>query len=155
MIDVDAEVVNAAISKTCRWNKRSIFWDLPYWCEHLLRHNLDVMHIEKNVFDNIFNTVFNIPGKTKDTYKSRDELNKYCRRPQFAQNLVTSKYPDVPFVLNKSQKKDVLEWVKKLRFLDGYASNMGRCVDANKLKMFGMKSHDCHVFMKRLLPIAL
>ena len=29
MIDVDAEVVNAAISKTCGWNKRSIFWDLP------------------------------------------------------------------------------------------------------------------------------
>ena len=155
VIDVDAEVVNAAISKTCGWNKRSIFWDLPYWREHLLRHNLDVMHIEKNVFDNIFNTVFNIPGKTKDTYKSRDELNKYCRRPQFAQNLVTNKYPDVPFVLNKSQKKDVLEWVKKLRFPDGYASNLGRCVDAKKLKMFGMKSHDCHVFMQRLLPIAL
>ena len=113
------------------------------------------MHIEKNVFDNIFNTVFNIPGKTKDTYKSRDELNKYCRRPQFAQNLVTNKYLDVPFVLNKSQKKDVLEWVKKLRFPDGYASNLGRCVDAKKLKMFGMKSHDCHVFMQRLLPIAL
>ena len=76
VIDVDAEVVNAAISKTCGWNKRSIFLDLPYWREHLLRHNLYVMHIEKNVFDNIFNTVFNIPGKTKDTYKSRDELHK-------------------------------------------------------------------------------
>ena len=35
MIDVDAEVVNAAIFKTCGWSKRSIFWDLPYWREHL------------------------------------------------------------------------------------------------------------------------
>ncbi|KAK2375112.1 hypothetical protein QL285_076023 [Trifolium repens] len=33
------------------WTKRSIFWDLPYWRHNLLRHNLDVMHIEKNVFD--------------------------------------------------------------------------------------------------------
>ena len=70
-----------------------VFSGICPWREHLLRHNLDVMHIEKNVFNNIFNTVFNIPGKTKDTYKSRDELNKYCRRPQFAQNLVTSKLP--------------------------------------------------------------
>ncbi|XP_073152072.1 uncharacterized protein [Henckelia pumila] len=31
---------------------------------------------------------------------------------------------------------------------------MARCVDMNKLKMFGMKSHDCHVFMQRLIPIA-
>ena len=31
---------------------------------------------------------------------------------------------------------------------------MGRCVDMKKLKLFGMKSHDCHVFMQRLIPIA-
>lgn len=39
------------------WKKRSIFWELPYWSTNLIRHNLDVMHIEKNVFDNVFNTV--------------------------------------------------------------------------------------------------
>ena len=42
---------------THNWVKRSIFWELPYWKTNLLRHNLDVMHIEKNVFENIFNTV--------------------------------------------------------------------------------------------------
>ena len=30
VIDVDAQSVNDALSKTCGWNKRSIFWDLPY-----------------------------------------------------------------------------------------------------------------------------
>ena len=30
---------------------------------------------------------------------------------------------------------------------------MGRCVDMKKLKLFGMKSHDCYVFMQRLIPI--
>ena len=34
------------------WKKRSIFFTLPYWADHVLRHNLDVMHIEKNVFNN-------------------------------------------------------------------------------------------------------
>ena len=62
---VDAQKVNEALSRSCGWYKRGIFWDLPYWAEHLLRHNLDVMQIEKNVFENIFNMVLNIPGKTK------------------------------------------------------------------------------------------
>ena len=46
------------------------------------------------------------------------------------------------------------EWLKELRFPDWYASNIARCVDMNKLKLFGMKSHDFHVFMQRLIPIA-
>ena len=36
---------------------------------------------------------------------------------------------------------------------DGYASNLSRCVDMREGKLSGMKSHDCHVFMERLLPI--
>ena len=31
------------------WSRRNIFWDLPYWNKLLIRQNLDVMHIEKNV----------------------------------------------------------------------------------------------------------
>ena len=52
------------------WVKRSIFWELPYRHQNLVRHNLDVMHVEKNVFDNVFNTVMNVSGKTKDNVKS-------------------------------------------------------------------------------------
>ncbi|KAK4383830.1 hypothetical protein Sango_3115300 [Sesamum angolense] len=49
-----------------KWTKKSIFCDFPYWEMHLIRHNLDVMHIEKNVFDNIFNTEMDKKEKTKD-----------------------------------------------------------------------------------------
>lgn len=31
---------------------------------------------------------------------------------------------------------------------------MSICVDMAKLKMFGMKSHDCHVLIQILIPIA-
>ncbi|XP_038698945.1 uncharacterized protein LOC119996398 [Tripterygium wilfordii] len=62
------------------WTKKSIFWDLPYWCNNLLRHNLDVMHIEKNVFDNVFNTCMDVKGKSKDNVKSRMDLSNYCKR---------------------------------------------------------------------------
>ncbi|KAL5575260.1 hypothetical protein UlMin_016959 [Ulmus minor] len=42
------------------WRKRSIFFDLPYWEELSLRHNLDVMHIEKNVCESLLNTLLNL-----------------------------------------------------------------------------------------------
>ncbi|KAK9053298.1 hypothetical protein SSX86_029931 [Deinandra increscens subsp. villosa] len=32
------------------WSKKSIFFELPYWHKLLIRHNIDVMHVEKNVF---------------------------------------------------------------------------------------------------------
>ena len=39
----------------------------------MLRHNLNVMHIEKNIYDNILRTIMNIKGKSKDTLKTRLE----------------------------------------------------------------------------------
>ena len=38
------------------------------------------MHIEKNFFDNIFNIMMNVSGKTKDNEKARMDLALYCRR---------------------------------------------------------------------------
>ncbi|GKF12485.1 transposon, En/Spm-like protein, partial [Tanacetum coccineum] len=64
--------------KDHNWTKKSIFWELPYWSDNLLRHNLDVMHIEKNVFENVFNTVMDVKGKTKDNVKSRQDMKVYC-----------------------------------------------------------------------------
>ena len=56
------------------FTRRSTLWDLEYWKDLDLRHNLDVMHIEKNICDNIIGTLLNIEGKAKDTLKSRIDL---------------------------------------------------------------------------------
>ncbi|XP_050215350.1 uncharacterized protein LOC126666401 [Mercurialis annua] len=53
------------------WKKKSIFFRLPYWSKLLIRHNLDVMHIEKNICDSILGTLMGIVGKSKDTVNSR------------------------------------------------------------------------------------
>ena len=47
------------------WTKKSIFFELEYWSKLKLRHNLDVMHIEKNICDSIIGTLLNIEGKQK------------------------------------------------------------------------------------------
>ena len=153
--EADADEINSNICKTtgCGWRKRSIFWDFPYWSTNLIRHNLDVMHIEKNVFENVFNTVMNIEGKTKDNIKAREDLVMFCRQKELEKN-ANGKYPKANCTLDKIGKQVICEWVKNLQFPDGYVSNMGRCVDLKKYKLFGMKSHDCHVFMQWLILMA-
>lgn len=148
------EEFNALHCKGCGWKKFSIFWDLPYWRTCILRHNLDVMHIEKNIFDNMFNTVMSVEGKTKDNANARADMSAYTNRPELEIDTRTGKYVKACYTLDKSQKDCLLNWVKELKFPDGYVSNLGRCVDIRGKKMYGMKSHDCHVFMQRLVPIA-
>jgi hypothetical protein len=38
------------------------------------------MHIEKNVFENIFNTVTDVKGKTKDNIKARLDIALFYNR---------------------------------------------------------------------------
>ncbi|KAL0406329.1 UNVERIFIED_CONTAM: hypothetical protein Slati_3946800 [Sesamum latifolium] len=53
------------------------------------------------------------------------------------------------FTKNRVERK-----VARLKFPNGYASNLVRCVNMKELRLHGMKSHDCHVFMQKLIPIA-
>ena len=64
MIDQPGAVIEG-FRKLHKWTKQPIWWQLPYWSTLLIHHNLDVMHIEKNVFDSTFNTVIDIKGYQK------------------------------------------------------------------------------------------
>ncbi|RDY00010.1 hypothetical protein CR513_16860, partial [Mucuna pruriens] len=97
-------------------------------------------------------------------YKNRIEeneppsrLSEYCNRKELLLKNPNGNYvkPKAKFCLSNEQKNDVCEWVKGLKMPDGYASNISRCVDIKSTRLFGMKSHDCHIFMECLLPIAL
>ena len=118
----------------------------------MIRHNLDVMHIEKNFFDNIFNTLMCVSGKTKDHLKARQDFAELGIQSELYP--VGSTIPKASYTLNRKQLVVLLEWLHTLRFPYGYVSNLARNIDMAKHKIFGMKSHDCHVFMQRLIPIA-
>ncbi|KAH7845791.1 hypothetical protein Vadar_006051 [Vaccinium darrowii] len=138
------------------WTKKSIFFELPYWKTLKLRHNLDVMHIEKNILESILGTLMNIDGKTKDTAKSRMDLEflgirKELHLQRDGDRIVI---PPACYTLALSEKRRICQWLKSVKFPDGYASNISRCVNVADCKISGMKSHDCHV-MLQLLPIAL
>ena len=70
------DVINKPISKELNWKKKSVFFQLPYQKDNLIRQNLDVMHIEKNVCDNILWTLLNVQGKSKDSLKARLDLQE-------------------------------------------------------------------------------
>jgi len=63
--------------------------------------------------------------------------------------------PLAKYTLTKDDKKKLCDWLKCVKFPDAYASNIGWCVNKLLGKLSGMKSHDCHVFIQRLLPVAI
>ncbi|KAK9160553.1 hypothetical protein Syun_006894 [Stephania yunnanensis] len=99
---IGASAKNAEIAKG--WRKRSIFWDLSYWKKNLIRHNLDVMHIKKNVFDNIFNFIISVPKKIKDNVKLRQDVRKICYRPSLHMDEVSKKYPLACYTIDNPKK---------------------------------------------------
>ncbi|KAL1226345.1 hypothetical protein V5N11_030517 [Cardamine amara subsp. amara] len=112
------------------------------------------MHVEKNFFENIMNTVLNVKGKTKDNIKSRLDLADICDMA-FLEVQPDGKYIFPPYGLQGDKKREFFDWIRDdVKFTDGYASNLRNCIDYGEGKFTGMKSHDCHVVMQRLLPFA-
>jgi len=62
--------------------------------------------------------------------------------------------PRASFVLEKNTQLLVYQCLKSLCFSDGYASDISRLVNLKEYKLYGMKSHDCHVFIQILIPLA-
>ncbi|XP_050895866.1 uncharacterized protein LOC127102549 [Lathyrus oleraceus] len=137
-----------------QWRKKSIFFDLPYWESNLLRHDLDVMHIEKNVCDNDVYTLLNEIGKSKDNLKAREDLKLMGIRKDLWPYSNKRFCPSL-FTMSNSKKDVFLRTLRNTIFPNGYSSNISRCFDINNRKLFGMKSHDCHILMEQILPIAI
>lgn len=141
--------------KTHNWTHISCFWQLPYFKNLLLPHNIDVMHNEKNVVESIWNTCFDIPNKTKDNVKARQDLSLICKRPKMNLKEKENGKWDKPralYCIEKQDKITILNWFKMLKFTDRYATNIRCGVNLLQKKIFGLKSHDYHIFMERVLP---
>ncbi|CAA7048867.1 unnamed protein product [Microthlaspi erraticum] len=148
-IEIDKEELS-------RWKKRFIFFKLPYWEELPVRHNLDVMHIERNVAASIVSTVLHC-GKSKDGIQARKDLEDLGIRKDLhpcTQGKRTY-LPAAPWSLSKTEKKVFCRRLFDFKGPDGYCSDISRGVSLDDCKVAGLKSHDYHVLMQQLLPIAL
>jgi hypothetical protein len=48
------------------WKKQLIFLELPYWKDIDVRDSIDVIHVEKNVYESLLGTLLNTDGETRD-----------------------------------------------------------------------------------------
>jgi hypothetical protein len=94
-------------------------YDLPYWLKLKLQYNLDVMHIEKNICENILSTLLNIPKKTKDIVIARLDLEDRGIRKEFhlmeeAGNSSTK--PKACYILMPEQRRSSCSLLALLNF---------------------------------------
>jgi hypothetical protein len=117
-------------------------------------HNIDVMvmHQEHNVGESILSTCMAFTDKRKDNHKARKDLAQLCNQPNL-ELMSSSGKPHAPFCLKPKGGKEVLLWLKNLKFPDGYATGFRRAMNLESGKLSGVKSYDYHIFMERLLSV--
>jgi hypothetical protein len=120
----------------------------------LVRWTLDVMHCEMNLAKNFLKTL----TRKKDTVKVRGDLQrKGIRRhlwlvpnPRRGGKMLK---PAAPYVLSDADFAVFARTLESLKMPSGYASNLGKHIHSKKYG--ALKSHDYHVLMQQLLPLAL
>lgn len=122
-----------------------------------MRHNLDVMHIEKNICESLLGTLLDLNGKSKDGLKSRRDLEHLGIRKELYPQEKGSRFylPAAPYSLSKVEKQRFCKRLFDLKLPDGYSSNIGKCVSVEECKIMGLKSHDHHILMQQLLSVAI
>jgi len=113
------------------------------------------MHIENNVFDNISNTVMNVEGKIKNNMKAIMDLTLYYdfwNIELFNNRLcITKPKPHLPYI-----RMHCFLFMNNLRVCDFLMNVLrhNKMVNLEKYILSEIKSHNFHVFMQTLIPIA-
>uniref|UniRef100_A0A8R7TCC6 DUF4218 domain-containing protein n=1 Tax=Triticum urartu TaxID=4572 RepID=A0A8R7TCC6_TRIUA len=115
------------------------------------------MHIEKNIFENLIGTILNLEGKTKDTLNARIDLQDLNIKEELKLRKEGNSYvmPRARYTLSKEQVVAFCQFLWELKFPDGFASNISRCTSADGTKVRGLKTHDCHILLQRILPAGM
>ena len=98
----------------------------------------------------------NVKGKTKDNIQTRLDIIFFCNYKNMELVFDGSRVTKLKasFVLEKNAQLLVYKWLKSLCFPDGHASKISRLVNIEECRLYGIKSHICHVFMQTLIPLA-
>jgi hypothetical protein len=133
------------------WKKKSIFWELEY-CKFLeFRSAINMMHVMKNLCVNLLGFL-GMYGKIKDTKEARQDQQRMKdpedQHPELFQGRAS-------YTLTKEEKITFFECLTSIKVSAGFLSNIKRIINMAEKKFQNLKSHDCHVIMTQLLPVAL
>ena len=140
-------VPNDADGRAPMWKNKSIFWDLPYWKDLEVRSAIDVMHVTKNLCVTLLGFL-SMYGKTKDTPEAREDQQRMHGKDGIHQGHAS-------YALTKEEKEIFFECLLSMKVPFGFSSNIKGIINMAEKKFQNLKSHDCHVIMTQLLPVAL
>jgi hypothetical protein len=145
-------------SENHNWTHKSCLWELPYAKALLLAHNIDLMRQEHNVVESIISMCLDVIGFSQYNMNARKDLAILGDDPSLeikktAKGNLTR--PQAPYCLMLTETKEILKWLKKLKFPDCCAANIKHAFNVGTGKLNGLKSHDYHIIMERLLPVML
>ena len=128
---------------------------LPYWDNIKLKHNLNVIHIEKNVYDSLLGTLLVDPHKSKDTNNARHDLDNLGVKQEshlYGEGNKLMK-PTAKYTLLEADRRKFCKLIISVKFSYGFASNMTKNIALTDTRIPCLKSCECHVIMQRLLPV--
>jgi hypothetical protein len=63
--------------------------------------------------------------------------------------------PQAIFPLIPKERDGFYKFLKSVKYPYGYVANISRSANTRNGKLFGLKSHNCHVLLQRVLPIGM
>jgi hypothetical protein len=114
--------------------------------------------MEKNICDNIIGTILKIPSKTKNSVNARIDCVNYKVHDKLQPHDKDSEHYDfkgAEFSLPVPKRVLYCNFIQGVRFPSGFASNIANCISAVGHKLQGLKTHDCHILLQRLLAIGV
>ncbi|XP_042387698.1 uncharacterized protein LOC121979771 [Zingiber officinale] len=116
------------------------------------------MHTERNFMENVLSTILGIAGKSKDHLNARRDLKEMGIRKALHPTLMASgkeRILPAKFTMSKDEKLVCCKVLKNIKLPDGIASNISKCVHLEERNIWGLTSHDHHILMQLLLPLAI
>ena len=87
-------------------------------------------------------------GKTKDTPEAREDQQRMHGKDGIDQGHAS-------YALTKEEKEIFFECLLRMKVPSAFSSNIKGIINMEEKKFQNLKSHDCHVIMTQLLPVAL
>ena len=116
-----------------------------------------MMHLTNNLCVNLLGFLGTY-GQAKDTLEARRDLKEMKQRedlrPEKREKGQHYLRP-ASYTLSKEEKESLFDCLNSMKVPSGYSSNMQERINIKDKKFTNLKSHDCHVLMTQLLPVAL
>jgi hypothetical protein len=122
-----------------------------------VRHAIDGMHLQKNVFESTIEFL-GLIGKVKDGLKSHKDIVDLKIGPELhpQQRPNGKQYlPPASYNLTQHERLAICKCLCRLKVPTGFPSNIRSLVSLKDMTLTGCNSHDCHMMITVFLTIAI